>query len=206
MAWREENCENKQIIFYPLKLFILGKLLFSEMNVFALTFISMSVLLGALFLSSAMSYVSGQGDSSAAKNEEPLNASEAIYSSNASAEVLGVKNISKSPYRTTEEHYLEHGLMKDVGNVSNNQTYFNTYLSDELLTGRGSGTISLSDGDEISWTSSDLGRKVGDKWLFYGVILFNSTESDSLSFLNNGIALSKSSTSPTDFDYIWLFK
>lgn len=174
------------------------------MNLFALTLISLGILLGVLFSSSAMYYVSGQDDSSAAKNGEPLDPSEAIYSSNASAQVLGVKNVSQTPYRATEERYLEHGLMKDVGNVTNNQTYFNNYLSDELLTGRGSGTISVSDGDEISWTSSDLGRKVGDKWLFYGVILFNSTESDSLSFLNNGIALSKSSTSPTDFDYMWL--
>ncbi|HKQ21473.1 MAG TPA: hypothetical protein VJS91_05500 [Nitrososphaeraceae archaeon] len=174
------------------------------MNLFTLTVISLSILLSALFPTSAMYYVSGQDDNSAAKNEEPLDPSEAIYSSNATAEVLGVKNISETPYRTTEERYLEHGLMKDVGNVTNNQTYFNTYLSDELLTGRGSGTISVADGDEISWTSSDLGRKVGDKWLFYGVILFNSTDSDSLSFLNNGMALSKSSTSPTDFDYIWL--
>lgn len=175
------------------------------MNIFSLTFVSLNVLLGSLFLVFAMSYVSGQDNSSALK-EDPLDPSQAVYSSNASAQVLGVKNISQTPYRTTEERYLEHGTMKDVGNVTNNQTYYNTYLSDELLTGRGNGTISVSDADKIAWVSSDLGRKVGDKWLFYGVILFNSTDSDSLSFLNNGIALSKSSTSPTDFDYVWLFK
>jgi hypothetical protein len=37
----------------------------------------------------------------------------------------------------TEEHYFEHGSLKTVGNVTNNQTFFNTYLSDDLLSGQG---------------------------------------------------------------------
>lgn len=37
----------------------------------------------------------------------------------------------------TEEHYFDHGILKTVGNITNNQTFFNTYLSDDLLVGDG---------------------------------------------------------------------
>lgn len=93
----------------------------------------------------------------------------------------------------TEEHYFEHGILKTVGNVTNNQTFFNTYLSDDLLVGRGNGTVETSDGQRITWSSSDLGRLRDDQWVFYGVMIFNNTSSKSLSLLNNSIALSKSS-------------
>lgn len=46
----------------------------------------------------------------------------------------------------TEEHYFKHGILKTVGNITNNQTFFKTYLSNDLLVGRGNGTIETSDG------------------------------------------------------------
>ena len=69
----------------------------------------------------------------------------------------------------------------------------NTYLSDDLLLGRGNGTIATADGqNNISWISSDLGRLIDNQWIFNGVMLFNNTHSESLSLLNNSIGLSKS--------------
>lgn len=80
---------------------------------------------------------------------------------------LGSKNISLTLYRTTEEHYFEQGFLNNVGNVTNNQTFFNTYLSDELLLGRGKGTIETSDRQNITWIYSDLGRSIDNRWVFY---------------------------------------
>ncbi|MDW0137096.1 MAG: hypothetical protein QOK70_04885, partial [Nitrososphaeraceae archaeon] len=80
-----------------------------------------------------------------------------------------------------------------VGNITNNQTFSNTYLSDDLLVGRGNGTIETSDGQKNTSSSSDLGTLRDNQWVFYGVMLFNNTSSKSLSLLNNSIALSKSS-------------
>ena len=91
-------------------------------------------------------------------------------------------------------------------NVTNSQTYLDTYLSDDLLLGRGNGTIATADGqNNISWISSDIGRLIDDRWVFYGVMLFNNTHSESLSLLNNSIGLSKS-TSGSEPDYIWLLE
>ena len=134
-----------------------------------------------------------------------LNVTDAVYNAN-TTEFLGSKNISFTPYRITEQHYFDEGFLINVGNVTNSQTFLNTYLSDDLLIGRGNGTIEITDGQDISWISSDIGRLIDNQqWIFYGLILFNNTHSDSLSLLNKSIGLSKS-TSGSEPDYIWLLK
>lgn len=139
------------------------------------------------------------------EGQNSLDPKDAIYNSNTS-QVLGVKNLSFSPYRTTDERYFEHGLLKTVGNVTNNQTFFNTYLSNGLIVGRGNGTFETADGQSITWISSDLGRRNDTQWVYYGIMLFNSTGSKSFSLLNNSIALSKSSFPLMEPEYIWLLK
>jgi hypothetical protein len=65
------------------------------------------------------------------KNQSSLDSSDAAYNSNTS-QSLGSKNISLTPYRMTEGHYFEYGILKTVANITNNQTFSNTYLSDDL--------------------------------------------------------------------------
>jgi hypothetical protein len=139
------------------------------------------------------------------QNTLSLNVNDAIYNANTS-EFLGSTNISLTPYRITEAHYFEKGFLNDVGNVTNSQTFLNTYLSDELALGRGNGTIETTDGQNISWISSDMGRLIDNQWIFYGLMVFNNTHSESLSLLNNSIGLSKSTSGLTEPDYIWLLK
>jgi hypothetical protein len=139
------------------------------------------------------------------ESQNSLDPNEAVYNSNASKS-LGSKNISLTPYRMTEEHYFEHGILKGTGNLTNNQTFFNTYLSDDLIIGRGNGTMEISDGQKITWISSDLGKLRGNQWVYYGVMLFNNTSSESFSLLNNSIALSKSSYPLMEPEYIWLLE
>jgi hypothetical protein len=139
------------------------------------------------------------------ENAWSLNVTDAVYNANTS-EFLGSKNITSTPYRITEEHYFEEGFLNNVGIVTNNQTFLNTYLSDELLLGRGNGTIETTDGQNITWISSDLGRSIDNQWVFYGIMLFNTTHSESLSLLNNSIGLSKSTSGLNQPEYIWLLE
>lgn len=139
------------------------------------------------------------------QNVLSLNVTDAVYNANTS-EFLGSKNISLTPYRVTEENYIEEGFLNSVGFVTNNQTFLNTYLSDELLLGRGNGTIETTDGQDISWISSDLGRLIDNQWVFYGLMLFNNTHSESLSLLNNSIGLSMSTSNLNEPEYIWLLE
>jgi hypothetical protein len=132
----------------------------------------------------------------------PLDIADSIYNAN-TTKFLGSKNMSLTPYRITEVHYSDQGFLKGVGNVTNNQTYIGTYLSDELRQSRGNGTIETPDGQSIAWIYSALGRPVDGRWVFHGIILFNNTQSESLSLLNNSIGLVKA-TVGNEPDYIWL--
>jgi len=138
------------------------------------------------------------------ENVLSLNVTDAVYNSNTSG-FLGSKNITSTPYQITEQHYLDQGLLNNAVNVTNSQTYLDIYLSDDLLLGRGNGTIETVDGQNISWISSDIGRLIDNQWTFYGLMLFNNTHSESLSLLNNSIGLSKS-IAGSEPDYIWLLE
>ncbi|MGC2307336.1 MAG: hypothetical protein WA461_02955, partial [Nitrososphaeraceae archaeon] len=118
---------------------------------------------------------------------------------------LSSKNISLTPYRMEEGHYSDQGFLKGVGNVTDNQTYISTHLSDELVQSRGNGTFETPDGQSIAWISSSIGRAIDGRWVFQGIILFNNTQSESLSLLNNSIGLSKN-TAGNEPHYIWLLE
>ena len=157
-----------------------------------------SIVIG-LFLPHSVTDILAQSPQSSIKDQNivSLNANDAIFNAN-TTEFLGIKNMSLTPYLVTEGHYIDHGILKNVGNVTNNKTFTNTYLSDELLVGRGKGTIETTDGQSIDWISSDLGRPSDNQWVFHGVMLFNNTQGESLSFLNNRIGLYNSTSDVND--------
>jgi hypothetical protein len=134
----------------------------------------------------------------------PLDVADSIYSANTS-KFLSSKNIALTPYRMTEGHYSDQGFLKGVGNVTDNQTYISTHLSDELIQSIGNGTFETPDGQSIAWISSSIGRPVDGRWVFHAIILFNNTQSESLSLLNNSIGLSKN-TAGNEPQYIWLLE
>ena|SRR5919112_1924348 len=105
----------------------------------------------------------------------------------------------------TEEQHFDQGILKGVGNVTNNQTFINTYFSDELLQGRGNETRETPDGQSITWIGSAIGRSVDGRRIFDGIMLFNNTQCESLSLLNNSIGLSNSIYG-NELGYIWLLE
>ena len=171
-----------------------------------LSYLIISTITVGLFLFHSVPDILAQFTNLNNKNQNTLslNVTDAVYNANTS-EFLGSKNISLTPYRITEQHYFDEGFLNEVGNVTNSQTFLNTFLSDDLLLGRGNGTIETIDGQNITWISSDIGRLIDNQWTFYGLMLFNNTYSESLSLLNNSIGLSKS-TSGSEPDYIWLLE
>jgi hypothetical protein len=133
-----------------------------------------------------------------------LDPADSIYNTNTST-ILGSKNISLTPHRITETHFIDQGLLKGVGNITNDQTYKDTYLSDKLVQSTGNGTFKTPDGQSIGWISSSIGRPVDGRWVYYGITLFNNTQSKSLSFLNNGVGLSKDVLGK-ETDRMWILK
>ena len=165
-----------------------------------------SSITGGLFLVHTYTFAQAQSPQSTINGQItlPLDVADSIYNEN-TTKFLGSKNISLTPYRMTEEHSSDQGFLKGVGNVTNKQTYISTHLSDELIQSRGNGTFETPDGQSIAWISSSIGRPADGRWVFHGIILFNNTQSESLSLLNNSIGLSKNIIG-NEPDYIWLLE
>ena len=134
----------------------------------------------------------------------PLNVGDSVFNSS-NPTTLARKNISLTPFRITESHFSDKGFLKGVGNVTWNQTFIGNYLSDKLIQSKGNGTFETPDGQSIGWVSSGIGRPVDGRWVFHGIILFNNTQSEPLSILNNRIGLYQGIPG-NDTDYIWLLK
>jgi hypothetical protein len=161
---------------------------------------------GGLFLTRSDTFVQALSPQQSinGQNTVPLEVADAIFNENTTT-FLGLKNISLTPYPMTETYFSDQGFLKGVGNVTNNQTYIDTYLSDKLVQSTGNGTFETPDGQSIAWISSAIGKPVDDRWIYYGIRLFNTTEDESLSILNNSIGLSKSVLG-NETDYIWILK
>ena len=119
-----------------------------------------------------------------------LNLSKPIYQVTNNT-FLATQNISSNPYPITKEFGFAKGIMKNVGNVTNNMTFINTYLPDNSIQGKGNGTIKTEDGQTIDWISSDIGIISSNGYTFQGIVLFNNTNSEKLSFLNHAIGIYK---------------
>ena len=94
-----------------------------------LSFINVSAITVVLFMLPAITDTLAQLPKLNIKDQNTLslNVTDAVYNANKS-EFLGSKNISSTPYRMTEQHYFDEGFLNGVGNVTNNQTFLNTYL------------------------------------------------------------------------------
>ena len=119
-----------------------------------------------------------------------LNLSKPIYQVTNDS-FFATQNISSKPFPVTKEFDFAKGIMKNIGNVTNNMTFFNTYFPDNSIQGKGNGTIKTEDGQTIDWISSDIGILSNNGYTFQGIILFNNTNSEKLSFLNHSIGIYK---------------
>ena len=132
-----------------------------------------------------------------------LDISEPIYQT-INGSFISTRELSTSPTLVTKEIFLEEAIMKDIGNVTNNMTFINTFdAQSTIIQGRGNGTIETPDGLSIGWISSDIGVINERGLIFHGIILFDSTNSEKLSFLNGKLGIYVDA--PEVHRTIWLF-
>ena len=130
-----------------------------------------------------------------------LNLSQPIYQAT-NADFFASQNLSSKPFTVTKESVLEQAIMGGIGNVTNNMTFVNTYLPDKSIQAKGNGTIETEDDQTVDWISSDIGIINSKGFTFQGIVLFNTTNSEKLSFLNNAIGIYKET--PEVKRTIWL--
>jgi hypothetical protein len=106
-----------------------------------------------------------------------------------SGKFLAAKDLSTSPFKVSEESFFEEAVMNNIGNVTNNMTFINSYLTPALVQAKGKGVIEMKDGggagQSIDWISSDLGTINSTGFYFYGMIHFSNATSEKMSYLNN---------------------
>ena len=132
-----------------------------------------------------------------------LNLSKPVYQAITSSFLTSQHLLSK-PFTVTKEFVFEKGVMKNIGNVTNNMTFIHTYFHDGSIRANGKGIIKTMDSQMINWISSDIGTFKNKGYTFEGIVLFNSTNSDKLSFLNNKIGIYKES--PEIHRTLWLMQ
>jgi hypothetical protein len=130
-----------------------------------------------------------------------LNLSQPVYQA-INSDFFFTLNVLSKPFTVTKEYVLEHAVINNALNVTNNMTFFNTYLPDKSVQAKGNGTIETEDGQTIDWISSDMGIINTKGFTFQGIVLFNATNSEKLSFLSNAVGIYKET--PEIKRTIWL--
>ncbi len=119
-----------------------------------------------------------------------------------SGNITNVEILEASPSVVVQkESFVEKAIMRNIGNVTNTGTFVETIHHNGTHQAIGKGIITTENGDRISWNAYDLGVTVngsgadntGDlnterRPTFRGII-FLSTASENLSFMNNVVGL-----------------
>lgn len=115
--------------------------------------------------------------------------------------ITNVETVEVSPSVVVQKvSFEEEALMRNIGNVTNTGTFVENVYHNGTQHGIGKGIITTENGDIISWNAFDIGLTVngnGDdtggldterNTTFRGII-FLSTNSENLSFMNNVVGL-----------------
>jgi hypothetical protein len=95
--------------------------------------------------------------------------------------------VSNSVAPQVQVSVVENGTMKGVGNVTNLETWWDTYKTPTIINALGRGILTTKDGQMATWTAQDVGRINVNTGVttFNGIMFFNTNSTGSLAFLNN---------------------
>ncbi len=89
-----------------------------------------------------------------------------------------------------EESVIEHGILTGIGNVTDIQTWLDTYRAANTIFGEGKGIMISADGQMAPWIGYDIGQIQNNGTIFYkGITIFNSNATGNMKFLDNQIGL-----------------
>ena len=86
-----------------------------------------------------------------------------------------------------QESIIENGTMNGVGNVTNLETWVDTFKSPAIAYGVGQGILTTKDKQRATWIAHDIGRTNDNNGAitYHGVMFFSSNSTGKLAFLNN---------------------
>ena len=95
--------------------------------------------------------------------------------------------VSNSAAPQVQVSVIENGTIKGVGNVTNVETWWDTYKTPTIINALGRGILTTKDGQMATWTAQDIGRINLNTGIttFNGIMFFNTNSTGSIAFLNN---------------------
>ncbi len=89
-----------------------------------------------------------------------------------------------------EDSVIEHGLLSGVGNVTDIETWLNTYRTSNIIYGEGKGIMISADGQMAPWIGYGVGQiQNNGTMLFKDIIFFSNNATGNMKFLDNVIGL-----------------
>ncbi len=130
------------------------------------------------------------GNSSSSNNENivPINSSLLYESKEGNIVSQRVVNVMGEPQIETST--MAHGILSGIGNVTNIETWIDTYRTANTTYGEGEGIISSENGQMAPWIGYDIGQIQSNGTISYkGVIFFNNNATGNMKFLDNLVGL-----------------
>ncbi len=123
------------------------------------------------------------------KNIVPTNSQNLLYEAKEGKLIYQrVVNVIGNPQ--IEESAIEHGILSGIGNVTNVQTWLDTYRTSNIIYGEGKGIMISADGQMAPWIAYDIGQIQNNGTIFYkGITIFNNYATGNMKFLDNQVGL-----------------
>jgi hypothetical protein len=123
-------------------------------------------------------------------NIDMIKIGDLLYSTN-DGNVTNVRILDITNPIKTEVSFVEKGIINETIQVTNQGTYIETYLSNDIIRGEGKGIITANNDEIVTWQAYDNGRLLdsNDSQIYHGIIFFNSHSPGKLSFLDNKVGL-----------------
>ena len=93
-------------------------------------------------------------------------------------------------YPQIEVSVIEHGILTGIGNVTDIQTWLDTYRTANTIYGEGKGVMISADGQMAPWIGFGIGQiQNNGTTLFKDIIIFSDKATGNMKFLDNQIGL-----------------
>ncbi len=123
------------------------------------------------------------------ENNVPANSQNIIYQTKEGIiSYQKVVNVIGEPQ--LESSVIEHGILTGIGNVTDIQTWINTYRTSNTTFGEGKGIMISADGQMAPWIGYGIGQiQDNDTTLYKDIIIFSNNATGNMKFLDNQIGL-----------------
>lgn len=134
----------------------------------------------------------GNNNNSTSNNQDvmPMSNQNVLYETK-EGKLIYQRVVNVIGYPQIENSIIEHGILRGIGNVTNIQTWINTYRMPNTIYGEGRGIMISADDQMAPWIGCGIGQIQNDGTvLFKDIVIFSNNATGNMKFLDNQLGLS----------------